>query len=143
MSYRVIKHLGSGTFGSVEKCETPPGEPFYREHPVVAIRRVRNTDVEAEEEAEILRRLNHEGCVKLLTCFRDTKNGDFCLVQDFCDEGTLSSAKVTRDEFAVWRILFQLTQALRYVHSLNILHRDIKPKNILMASSEEGLPSSW
>ena len=134
MSYRVIKHLGSGTFGSVEKCETPPGEPFYREHPVVAIKRVRYTDVHAEKEAEILRRLNHEGCVKLLTCFRDTKNGDFCLVQEFCDAGTLSSGKVTRDEFAVWRILFQLTDALQYVHSLNILHRDIKPENILMKS---------
>ena len=135
MSYKLIKHLGSGAFGSVDKCETPPGEPFYREHPVVAIKRVRYAGGHAEREAEILRRLDHEGCVKLLTSFRD--NTDLCLVQEFCDGGDLSSGKVTRDEFVVWRIIFQLAGALQYIHSLNILHRDIKPANILIKSVGE------
>ena len=136
MSYKLIKHLGSGAFGSVDQCETPAWEPFYNEHPVVAIKRVKYTGAHAEKEAEILRRLNHEGCVKLLASFRDTKNGDLCLVQEFCDMGDLSSGKVTRDEFVVWRIIFQLAGALQYVHSQNILHRDIKPENILMKSVE-------
>ena len=138
MSYTPLQHLGSGAFGSVWKYSTPREEPFYAEHPVVAVKRVSYRDASVEREADTLSRLDHPGCIKLLRSFRDLDTGHLCLVQEFCDLGELTPAKVSREESSIWKILHHLADALQYIHNLAILHRDIKPQNILLKTGPSG-----
>ena len=41
------------------------------------------------------------------------------------------------DEKDICEIMYQLLQALSFIHNQNIIHRDIKPENILFASKKD------
>jgi Protein kinase domain len=106
------------------------------------------------EEWEILRRLQgHEHVVKLLDVFETTE--EIQLVTEYCAGGELFDAIQKRQrwnrrhvhssgnnnssssEAQAATITFQILQALEKVHSLNIVHRDVKPENILLANRED------
>ena len=78
MTFESVKKLGNGAFGSVYQMKTPPNLPYYAEHPIVAVKRVKNPDDNAEKEVETLKMLNHKGCIKFLDSFRDETTGDLC-----------------------------------------------------------------
>jgi tRNA A-37 threonylcarbamoyl transferase component Bud32 len=105
------------------------------------------------EEWEILRRLRgQEHVVKLLDVFETTE--EIQLVTEYCAGGELFDAIQKRQrwnrrhtghsgknnsssEAQAATITFQILQALEKVHSLNIVHRDVKPENILLANRED------
>jgi serine/threonine protein kinase len=87
-------------------------------------------------ENRILRFLSHPFVIKLHFSFQNEKN--LFLVYDFCSRGTLesrlnSAKKLTEVESK--SILCQVILALEYLHSLDIIFREIKPSNILIDSN--------
>jgi len=89
-----------------------------------------------KEEIKLLMLLNHPKIIKLKEFF-ETRDKLY-IVQEYCAGGNLSDMirRERKDsglgETRVKNIFIQLLQAVKYLHSLNIVHRDIKSENILL-----------
>ncbi len=93
-----------------------------------------------EREAKAVAALHHPNIVQVYDF--DVEDGAFYMVMEYVGGGTL---KARLDELAarhdhlpmpdVLRILGELAQALDYAHAHGVLHRDVKPSNVLLDPS--------
>lgn len=113
----------------------------------VAIKRLRGdlitTQPESVErfrrESEVLGKLNHPNIVKLLTA--GESGGQYYLIMEYVGGGTLADLLKRQPQLPLEQALgiaLELADALARTHHLKIVHRDIKPTNILLA--EDGTP---
>lgn len=91
-------------------------------------------------ELELLHKINHENVVKLID--KDDQNGYKytlkLLVMEYCNGGSLSSLieqpeniyGLQQSDFLI--VLRHITNGMNELHKLKIVHRDIKPNNILL-----------
>lgn len=95
------------------------------------------------EEVALLRRLNHPNVVALHDVYEH--ENEIQMVMECCEGGELYDAiqnSRTRNflesygEHIVAHIVKQLLSALEYIHSRGLVHRDVKPENILLESKE-------
>ncbi|KAF0977969.1 hypothetical protein FDP41_003291 [Naegleria fowleri] len=96
---------------------------------------------DAEHEALLVQQLQHPTIVKIIDTFQiDTQYSSiFCIVMElyiFGDVMQLINTQRQKSEpiplEIVWKILTQMASAIDYIHSHNIMHRDIKPHNIFV-----------
>ena len=85
-----------------------------------------------EREARLLRSVSHPQIPRLIDSFRegDGPSLRLYLAQELVDGGPLSS-RIGIDEAEARVIARQLLTILRYLHERGIVHRDVKPANIL------------
>ncbi|TFK03568.1 ubiquitin-conjugating enzyme E2 R2 [Platysternon megacephalum] len=130
--YHVLEMIGEGSFGRVYK-----GRRKYSAQ-VVALKfipKVGRSEKELknlQREIEIMRGLHHPNIVQMLDSFETDK--EVVVVTDYA-EGELfqileDDGNLPEDQ--VQDIASQLVSALYYLHSHRILHRDMKPQNILL-----------
>lgn len=83
-------------------------------------------------EIRIMRRLNHPNILKMYEV-HETMDTIF-VVMDLMQHGDLSVfiANTQLSERVIRKIMFQLVQGLAYLESHGIIHRDIKPTNIMI-----------
>ncbi|XP_063101135.1 serine/threonine-protein kinase 36 isoform X3 [Cavia porcellus] len=131
--YHVLEMIGEGSFGRVYK-----GRKKYSAQ-VVALKfipKLGRTEKELrnlQREIEIMQGLRHPNIVHMLDSFETDK--EVVVVTDYA-EGELfqileDDGKLPEEQ--VQAIAAQLVSALYYLHSHRILHRDMKPQNILLA----------
>ena len=142
--YTIRKVLGSGGFGETYIAEDTqrPGSPAC----VVKQLRPNSNNPKLfqlarrlfRQEAETLEKLGkHEQIPQLLAYFEEDQ--EFYLVQEFIAGQPLSSELSLGkqvSEFRVIAILQELLTILEFVHSQNVIHRDIKPNNIIRRRSD-------
>ncbi|XP_037832732.1 serine/threonine-protein kinase ULK1a isoform X2 [Kryptolebias marmoratus] len=95
------------------------------------------------KEIKILKELKHENIVRLLDY--QEMGGCVYLVMEYCNGGDLSEylhSKGTLSEDTIRVFLQQITQAMKVLQSKGILHRDLKPQNILLCHPEGRRSSS-
>ena len=133
--YSLVRKIGSGGMSSVYKAideETkqavavkvlPPG-----------LDDATNFRLRFEREAKILMRLRHPHIVPLLDFGSD--DGIYYMVMPLMEVGTLRDrlvkGAIRPEEGAV--IIRQIAEALQFAHNAGMVHRDVKPSNILMDS---------
>jgi len=139
--YHIVEQLGEGGMATVYKAFDTRLERD------VAIKVIRKDAFPAnmhahvfkrfEREAKALARLSHPNIVKIHD-YGDYEGSPF-LVMEYIPGGTLKSrmGKPFKTEEAV-RLLLPIASALGYAHQHDIVHRDVKPANILI--SEKGQP---
>ena len=89
-------------------------------------------------EVNLLGRLNHPNIVRILGYHRSPEC--LCFMLEYAEEGSLLS-KIRNDrglpERAVMGYITQVLNALVYLHSCGVIHRDIKAANILLTKKGE------
>jgi serine/threonine protein kinase len=106
----------------------------------VAIKMVHGSHVDNSErfqrEIEIVRTLTHEHILPILDS--GTYDDWYYMVMPYVEHGTLHERierqQITPDEAGV--ILEQVADALQYAHDKGIIHRDIKPTNVLLRDDD-------
>ncbi len=135
-NYEKIKRVGKGSYGAVFKVMNKNTQKI-RAMKVIP-KYIQKDNDEILREIYILKHLDHPNVMKIYEFLEDDKN--YYLIEEFCDEGdldTILKGKKIYCEFLVKFIMYQVFLAINYLHSNNIVHQDIKKKNITIVSLEE------
>jgi len=103
---------------AVDGQARPPGEDFEE------------TVARFEREARTIARLDHPHIVSIFDVGR-TDDGRLYYVMPYLPNGDLSTRDLREDEAAIVSVVRALCRALGYAHTLGVVHRDVKPENVL------------
>lgn len=145
--YEVVRILGRGGFGitHLARDKMLPGSPFCvikqlfpKVNNPVALERAKQR---FRREARILGRLgSHSQLPMLLDYF--TFKGEFYLVQEYIHGETLSKEirkHGAQGEPKVKQFLKEIIPVVQYIHHNRVIHRDIKPPNIIRCRDDQRL----
>jgi serine/threonine protein kinase len=145
--YRIIRIVGSGGFGHTYLAQDLkiPGEP------VCVVKHLKPASSEPAylqiasrlftSEATSLAKLGHHDQIpRLLAYFEE--NQEFYLVEEFIEGSSLNDEFQNGSKYseaAVIQILIDVLEVLAFVHSQGVIHRDIKPDNLIRRQSDRKL----
>nr|XP_032802510.1 striated muscle-specific serine/threonine-protein kinase-like [Petromyzon marinus] len=131
--YEILEEIGRGAFGSVRRVRAlSGGSPCAAK----SLPRGRVRREAAERELRVAARLAHERVVCLHDAFRSRRR--VIIVMELCSNEELLDRLVKKpalSEHQVKMYIKQILEGISYLHSINILHLDIEPSNILMADA--------
>jgi len=136
--YEKLEKIGEGTYGTVFKAKNKETQE------IVALKRVRLDDDDegvpssALREICLLKELKHANIVRLHDVLHSDRK--LTLVFEHCDQDLkkyFDSLNGEIDPEVVKSFMFQLLRGLSYCHSRNVLHRDLKPQNLLINKTGE------
>ena len=132
--YHILECIGEGSFGRVYKGRRKYSFDIVAMKFISKIGRSEKELLNLRKEIDIMRGLQHPNIISLLDSF-DTEN-EVCVVTDFADGELFHILEDDQKliEPVVHHIAHQLVSALWYLHSNRILHRDMKPQNILLCN---------
>jgi hypothetical protein len=140
--YQILGELGRGATGVVYRAQDPA---IGRMVAIKTIPLTATSPVDREEHLERLRReaqlsgrLSHPGVVTVYDFIENTESAYVCM--ELVEGESLAGALERRRRFSqqeVLQILRESAEALDYAHQQGVIHRDIKPGNILIREDGE------
>jgi len=136
--YEKLEKIGEGTYGTVFKAKNRETQE------IVALKRVRLDDDDegvpssALREICLLKELKHKNIVRLYDVVHSDRK--LTLVFEYCDQDLkkyFDSLNGEIDAAVVKSLMYQLLRGLAFCHSQQILHRDLKPQNLLLNKNME------
>ena len=141
--YEIIEQIGKGAMGIVYKGRDPK---LQRLTAIKTIRFIDDFDEEKVEkvkahfyhEAEVVARLSHKNIVKIYDVGEDLDLS--YLAMEYLEGESLERSCRAKRPLPIIRavdIIAQVCDALDYAHAHGIIHRDVKPGNIMVLKSGE------
>ncbi|KAM9905853.1 hypothetical protein OXX69_007025 [Metschnikowia pulcherrima] len=130
-NYRIIQEVGEGAFGKVYLAE------HVLLHSQVVLKCGLLEDPNIVREIYYHKQLRHRNIVKLYEVIKTETQ--LWMVLEYCEGNELYYHIYEQrrlDSTSCKNLFYQIAEAIRYVHSLNLSHRDLKLENILMADEE-------
>ncbi len=131
--YRPLRPLGSGGSGSVWLARD---ERTGLDVALKIVPREGRAATRAEREALAAARLRHERCLRAYALERDSRN--VYIAYEYVPGQTMREALRAGElnDAAAVEIAAQVLEALAHAHGRGIVHRDVKPSNVLVAEGE-------
>lgn len=133
--YQYATYHADGQFSTIFKAQAKDASAGVQ---IVALKVTRPAMMtpphNSEREARLLQKSKHEYIVPLIGTIRES-GGVFILVMPFLKqdlENLLRSGRLDKEQ--AWMVFEGLFRALVHIHDLGIIHRDVKPSNILLKS---------
>ena len=130
-SYLIIYQVRHKQTGFIRACKT------------IKIHNRQDADL-LNTEIAVMKQLDHPNVVKLYQYYYDKSSGNMYLIMEYCEGGSIldvlqNDGSVPADTVASYTQ--QILSALCYCHRKKLVHRDIKPDNILLIN--QGQHSSF
>jgi serine/threonine-protein kinase ULK/ATG1 len=135
--YKILKKIGKGSFSNVFKAHKLDDENAFYAIKIVSLKNLSNKIIEnIKNEINIMLKINHENIIKLHETI--TSHKYIYLIMDYCDGGDLykfikKHGKLSEEESK--KYFLQISKGLHFLYSKNLIHRDLKPHNILITSN--------
>ena len=135
--YEIIQEIGRGAFSIVYKVKSKEDNNIY------CLKKINMKKTkDKESEINILSNLNHPNLIKFYYSFANEEG--IYIIMEFCEYGDLYSLlqsvkkkKVYVNEDIIWDVAMQTLLGLEYLHSKQIIHRDIKLLNLFMTKDKK------
>eukprot|EP01056_Protomagalhaensia_sp_Gyna25_P002720 Protomagalhaensia_sp_Gyna_25__2719@NODE_255_length_4149_cov_33_394647_g196_i0_p1_GENE_NODE_255_length_4149_cov_33_394647_g196_i0NODE_255_length_4149_cov_33_394647_g196_i0_p1_ORF_typecomplete_len515_score78_95Pkinase/PF00069_25/4_9e69Pkinase_Tyr/PF07714_17/8_6e39Kinaselike/PF14531_6/2_8e13Kdo/PF06293_14/7_8e09Pkinase_fungal/PF17667_1/1_2e07WaaY/PF06176_11/9_5e06RIO1/PF01163_22/0_00038FTA2/PF13095_6/0_052APH/PF01636_23/0_03Seadorna_VP7/PF07387_11/0_057EcKinase/PF02958_20/0_25_NODE_255_length_4149_ len=134
--YDILQRLGKGAYGIVWRSED------RRTGQIVALKKIFDAFQNATDaqrtfrEIMFLQELNgHDNIIRLMNVLKADNDKDIYLVFDYMETDLHAVIRANiLEEIHKQYIVYQLLKAIKFMHSGELLHRDMKPSNILLNS---------
>ena len=145
--YNLLETLAQGSFGTTHLAQ----DTYLPDHPQCVVKQLKPDSSDPkflqisrrlfEQEASILGTLgSHSRIPKLLSYFESEQ--DFFLVQEFIDGISISQELGQGKrwpDYKVGAFLKECLEILKFVHDLGVIHRDVKPDNLIRRLSDQSI----
>lgn len=127
------KRIGKGAFSSVYRG-------YHQEtNKIVAIKKIELDTVKKikqriKKEIQICKMLKHPNVIETYDVINDKIGGNIYIVMEYCGEGHLGNLLKNKPiiEEEAKKYMKQIAEGLKYLMDNSILHRDLKPQNIMI-----------
>jgi eukaryotic-like serine/threonine-protein kinase len=141
--YKLLEQIGEGGMGTVWMAEQQ--EPVRRKVALKVVKLGMDTKqviARFEAERQALALMDHPNIAKVLDAGATETGRPYFVMElvkgikitDYCDRNNLSTAERLG-------LFIKICQAIQHAHQKGIIHRDIKPTNILVTVQEDGTPT--
>ena len=130
--YEVLGIVGEGAYGIVYKCLNKETNKY------VAVKKFKETQDKLvqktmKRELAMLQMLHHENVVEFQESF--VSKGNFFLVFEYVEKNLLEVLEESPHGLSpklIRSLVYQMCKAVDYLHKNNMIHRDVKPENLLI-----------
>lgn len=136
-SYELIRKIGRGKYSDVYEGMNSENDNFIV---IKILKPVKKTKI--RREIKILDTLrNGPNIVKLIDVVRDQESKTPALIMEYVDTGDLNFRELYSKftDYDVRYYMYEILRGLDYCHSKGIMHRDIKPHNVMIDHKKKKL----
>lgn len=137
--YEILEEIGKGGMGVVYKARQPALQKLYAIKMLHSVH-VKETILRFEREAKAISKLDH---ANLITShdFGVTADGRPYMVMDFIEGTSLAALLQEKERLSIKQALqisIQIARGMAFAHAQGVLHRDLKPGNVMLITQPDG-----
>ncbi|KAI3444893.1 hypothetical protein Pfo_001558 [Paulownia fortunei] len=132
--YKKLERIGKGGFGEVYRCHDLQKDAIVAMKWIPYDSKDGGVPCSVLREISVLKELDHGNVVRLLDVM-DNDDGFYLVFEDMSLDLARfihDQSKTEVDPHVIKGFLFQILQGVSYCHSQKVLHRDLKPHNLLI-----------